>query len=63
MSGTAGRSGGYDLSRPVAFSGKLPVVRLVRLPAPAIHALAAGDLASANRAAPIPLGPYFVEAR
>ncbi|HEY2174809.1 MAG TPA: GNAT family N-acetyltransferase [Mycobacteriales bacterium] len=36
------------------------VVRLVQLSPPAIHALAAGDLAAANRAAPIVLTPYFV---
>ena len=36
------------------------VVRLVQLSPPAIHALAAGDLAAANRAGSIGLTPYFV---
>jgi RimJ/RimL family protein N-acetyltransferase len=35
-------------------------VELVELPADAIHALAAGDLATANRASPVVLTPYFV---
>lgn len=35
-------------------------VRLVPLPPEAIHALAAGDLAAANIAAPVPLSPFFV---
>lgn len=36
-------------------------VRLIGLPASAIHALAARDLAAANHAAPITLTPYFVD--
>lgn len=37
-------------------------VELIELPAAAIHALAAGDLAAANRVAPIPLTSFFVAA-
>lgn len=37
-------------------------VRLIQLPASAIHALAAGDLAGANRSAPVTLTPYFIDA-
>jgi len=36
------------------------VVQLVELAPAVIHALAAGDLSAANRAAPVPLTPYFV---
>ncbi|PFG34301.1 GNAT family N-acetyltransferase [Sanguibacter antarcticus] len=36
-----------------------PDVRLVQLPVDAIHALAAGDLATANRTSPVVLTPYF----
>ncbi len=36
------------------------VVQLVELAPAVIHALAAGDLIAANRAAPVPLTPYFV---
>ena len=36
-------------------------VELIQLPAAAIHALAAGDLALAEQAAPITLTPYFVD--
>jgi RimJ/RimL family protein N-acetyltransferase len=35
-------------------------VRIVHLPAAAFHALAAGDLAAANTASPVPLSEYFV---
>lgn len=42
--------------------GSTRAVRLVELPEAAIHALAAGDLGAANRAAPITLTPYFVAA-
>lgn len=34
-------------------------IELVQLPAAALHALAAGDLADANDAAAVPLTPYF----
>ena len=37
-----------------------PKIWLLALPAPAIHALAAGDLLAANRAATITLTPFFV---
>jgi RimJ/RimL family protein N-acetyltransferase len=36
-------------------------VQLIELPASAIHALAAGDLAAANRCAPITLTQFFVD--
>jgi len=36
------------------------VVQLVELAPAVIHALAAGDLSAANRAAPVTLTPYFV---
>jgi [ribosomal protein S5]-alanine N-acetyltransferase len=39
-----------------------PGIRLVELTPAAIHALAAGDLAAANRAAAVLLTPYFVSA-
>jgi RimJ/RimL family protein N-acetyltransferase len=34
-------------------------VRIVQLPAPALRALAQGDLAAANMASPVPLSAYF----
>lgn len=36
------------------------IVELVQLSPTTIHALAAGDLAAANSAAPLPLSPYYV---
>jgi [ribosomal protein S5]-alanine N-acetyltransferase len=45
--------------RRVVIPGKV-LIELVELPAKALHALAAGDLATANREAPIRLTPAFV---
>ena len=39
-----------------------PAVRIVQLPGEAVLALAAGDLAAANRASPIDLSPWLVSA-
>jgi RimJ/RimL family protein N-acetyltransferase len=40
-------------------TGLPPHVRIVHLPAPALRALARGDLAAANVASPVPLSAYF----
>ena len=40
-------------------AGRLPIVRLVPLSAAAFSALAAGDLAEAERLSPVPLSPHF----
>lgn len=45
-----------------ATSSRRPRVRLVQLPAAAIHALAQGDLAGANATSPVALTAYFVGA-
>jgi RimJ/RimL family protein N-acetyltransferase len=36
-------------------------VEIVQLSAAALHAIAEGDLAAANRAAPVPLTPHFID--
>lgn len=46
---------------PISTGSGAKAVQLVELSPPAIHALAAGDLAAANRAATILLTPYLVE--
>lgn len=40
---------------------RTPRVEIVHLPAAALHALAAGDLATANAASPVPLTPAFTD--
>jgi RimJ/RimL family protein N-acetyltransferase len=45
-----------------ASSRKTRRVEILQLSPAALHALAEGDLAAANRAAPVPLTPYFVNA-
>lgn len=46
-------------NRPVLSSS--PQVRVIHLPAAALDALAAGDLAAANSASPVPLGPICLD--
>jgi ribosomal-protein-alanine N-acetyltransferase len=65
-----GRRVGYEIDRlttdrPPADPrrGDQRIIQLVELAPEVIHALAAGDLASANRIAPFELTPYFVEAK
>jgi RimJ/RimL family protein N-acetyltransferase len=45
--------------QPTARSGPGPRVRIVHLDGPVFDALAAGDLAAANQASPVPLSDYF----